>query len=236
MGDYSHDLGGVLDAQSASGGAAASLVKHSTNKKAGYGLDMDDFLKLMVATLQNQTMDDTADASEMMNQMVQMSVIQAITNISTLVSDSTNLTYAVSLVGKEVTIGQYINGEIKEFVGKVTGTGTLNGRQVIFLDDDETPYYLTDILAVGRLPEIKDKGGEGEKTGDTTPSEGAGDGDGVGAGSGAGNGDGSGDGDGDGVGAGSGVGDGSDDVAATALKQNGAPRDPHIPDEDGALG
>ena len=227
MGDYSHDLSGVLDAQSASGGAAASLVKHSTNKKAGYGLDMDDFLKLMVATLQNQTMDNTADASEMMNQMVQMSVVQAITNISTLVSDSTNLTYAVSLVGKEVTIGQYIGGEIKEFVGKVTGTGTLNGRQVIFLDDDETPYYLTDILAVGRLPEIKDKTG-GEGSGDGV-GEGNGVGDGNGEGDGVGNGNGVGDGDGSGVGSGSGVGDGDGDG-------DGEPRDPHVPDADGALG
>ena len=212
MGDYSHDLNGVLNAQSASGGAAASLVKHSTNRKAGYGLDMDDFLKLMVATLQNQTMDDTADASEMMNQMVQMSVIQAITNISTLVSDSTNLTYAVSLVGKEVTIGQYIGGEIKEFVGKVTGTGTLNGRQVIFLDDDETPYYLTDILAVGRLPEIKDKtGGDGE-------------------------GNGVGDGEGNGIGDGDGQGNGIGDGETTPPQQSEEPRDPHEPDPDGALG
>ena len=218
MGDYSHDLNGVLNAQSASGAGASSLVKHSTNKKAGYGLDMDDFLKLMVATLQNQTMDDTADASEMMNQMVQMSVIQAISNISTLVSDSTNLTYAVSLVGKEVTIGQYIGGEIKEFVGTVTGTGTLNGRQVIFLDDDETPYYLTDILAVGRLPEIKDKGGN------TTPSDGDGDGNGIGDG----------DGDSIGDGSGNGIGDGNGDTEIP--EQSEEPRDPHIPDEDGALG
>ena len=227
MGDYSHDLNGVLNAERASGGAASSLVKNSTNRKAGYGLDMDDFLKLMVATLQNQTMDDTADASEMMNQMVQMSVIQAITNISTLVSDSTNLTYAVSLVGKEVTIGQYIGGEIKEFVGTVTGTGTLNGRQVIFLDDDETPYYLTDILAVGRLPEIKDKS-ETPPAGSTTPSDGDGDGDGNGIGDGDGDGNGIGDGDGNGVGDG--------DIETAALKGSGTPRDPHVPDEDGALG
>lgn len=168
MGDYSYDLGGLLGTQ-----ATDRVVKHSTNRNAGNDLVMDDFLKLMVAQLQNQSIDDTADTSEMLNQMVQMSVIQAISNISTLVSDSTNLTYAVSLVGKEVTIGQRIGGEIKEFVGKVTGTGTLNGRQVIFLDDDETPYYLTDIMAVGRLPDIKGEGNktEGGDTTTTTPSD-----------------------------------------------------------------
>ena len=224
MGDYSFDLNGLINAD-----GIGKTAKNSTNRKAGYDLDMQDFLKLMVATLQNQTIDDTADTSEMMNQMVQMSVIQAISNISTLVSDSTNLTYAVSLVGKEVTIGQYINGEIREFVGTVTGTGTLNGRQVIFLDDDETPYFLTDILAVGRLPDIKDKGdggtGNGDDTvGSTTPPEGAGDGDG----------------DGDGE-----VEEEEEeevtDINAAIQEQSRAireanRRDPHVPDELGALG
>ena len=227
MGDYSYDLAGRINPQSTA--AMGGIVKHSTNKKAGYSLDMEDFLTLMVATLQNQTIDDTADTGEMMNQMVQMSVIQAINSISTLVSDSTNLTYAVSLVGKEVTIGQYINGEIKEFVGKVTGTGTLNGRQVIFLEDDETPYYLTDIMAVGRLPEPKGDG--------TKPSEGAGDGDGLGDGAGDGNGLGDGAGDGNGLDDGAGDGDGEGNTDPVSLNGGAAvPRDPHGPDEDGALG
>lgn len=125
----------------------------STNKKAGTDLDMTDFLTLMVAMFQNQDIDNAASTTDMMNQMVQMTVVQAITNISTLIDDSTVLTYAASLVGKEVTIGQYINGELKEIVGTVTGTGTLNGQQVVFIGDDS--YYLNDIMAVGRLPEKK---------------------------------------------------------------------------------
>ena len=102
----------------------------------------------------------------MMNQFVQMSVVQAITNISTLIDDSTVLTYAASLVGKEVTIGEVVNKEMVETVGTVIGTGTLNGQQVIFLDNDKS-YYLNQILAVGRLPEIKD---------DVVPDEGEGEG------------------------------------------------------------
>lgn len=139
----------------------------STNKKAGTDLDMTDFLTLMVAMFQNQDIDNAASTTDMMNQMVQMTVVQAITNISTLIDDSTVLTYAASLVGKEVTIGQYINGELKEIVGTVTGTGTLNGQQVVFIGDDS--YYLNDIMAVGRLPEKKEdtKPGDGvEKPGE----------------------------------------------------------------------
>lgn len=127
----------------------------STNKKAGSDLDMTDFLTLMVAMFQNQDIDNAASTTDMMNQFVQMSVVQAINNISTLIDDSTVLTYAASLVGKEVTVGEYAGKELKEIVGTVTGTGTLNGQQVVFLDNDKS-YYLNDIMAVGRLPEEKD--------------------------------------------------------------------------------
>ena len=126
-------------------------AQNSTSKKAGKELDMDDFLLLMVAMFQNQDIDNAASTSDMMNQMVQMSVVQAVTNMNTMVEDSTVLTYAASLVGKEVTIGQYVGKELQEIVGTVTGTGTLNGQQIIFIGDDS--YYLSDIMAVGRLPE-----------------------------------------------------------------------------------
>ena len=39
------------------------------------GLDFTDFLQLMVQQLQNQTIDNTADTSDMLNQMVQMSMV-----------------------------------------------------------------------------------------------------------------------------------------------------------------
>ena len=153
MTDYTGlDLSQVLPGTNSTS-AMAKSAENSTNKAAGNDMQMDDFLKLMVAMFQNQSIDDTADTSEMMNQMVQMSVIQAVTNLSNLVSESTSMSYAASLVGKQVTVGQYIGKELQEIRGTVTGTGTLNGQQVIFLDDDET-YYLTDIMAVGKLPDI----------------------------------------------------------------------------------
>lgn len=127
---------------------------HSTSKKAGKDLDTTDFLTLMCAMFQNQDIDNTASTTDMMNQMVQISVIQAITDISALINDTSVLTYASSLVGQTVTIGQYTGGELKETVGVVTGTGQLNGEQVIFIGDDV--YKLSDVMAVGKLPEVKD--------------------------------------------------------------------------------
>jgi len=163
------DLSGVLNtgASRAQEAAAEKKAKHATGKKGDNTLDMNDYLVLMVEMLKNQDMDNTADMGEMMSQMVQMSVVQAITDISSLISESTSLNYAASMVGKEVTVGQYVNNELKEIVGTVTGTGTMDGEQVIFMGDDV--YKVSDIMAVGRLPQKRDDGtGSGS---DNTQSE-----------------------------------------------------------------
>jgi Flagellar hook capping protein. len=44
--------------------ATAATTTAAQTKKAGTSLDMDDFLKLMVAQLQNQDMNNTADTSQ----------------------------------------------------------------------------------------------------------------------------------------------------------------------------
>lgn len=140
----------------------------TTNSSAGStSLDMDDFLQLMVAQFQNQDPENAADTSDMLNQMVQMAVYQAINNIT----DSTTMMYQASLVGQEVTVGVYDEkGVLTEIVGNVTATGTYGGEPVIFIGDD--CYYLSDIMAIGKLPEIKkeeEKDPEDEKTDDKLP-------------------------------------------------------------------
>ena len=147
MSSYITDLNGIVTTGLET---AASVAKHSTSTKAGKDLQMEDFLQLMVATFQNQTIDNQADISDMMNQMVQMSVVQAISNISDLITDTTNMTYAASLVGKEVIIAQQNGRSTQQITATVTGTGMLNGSPVIFVGDDS--YWLSDVLAVGQLP------------------------------------------------------------------------------------
>ena len=146
MSDFLTDLTGVISSTSNAG----VNVKHSTNTKAGQELVMDDFLKLLISSFQNQSIDDVASTSDMMNQMVQMSVINAVTNLNKLLTESTGLSYAASLVGKEVTIGQSVGKDMYTVTGTVTGTGTLNGEQVVFLGDES--YMLSEILAIGKLP------------------------------------------------------------------------------------
>lgn len=148
-----------LDNNYAPASARKTDATRSSNSDNG-SLDMTEFLQLMVAQFQNQSIDDTASTTDMLNQLVQISVVQAITNIT----DATVMTYAGSLVGKEVTVGQFDKGELKEITGTVTGTGTYGGEQVIFVDGKS--YYLSEIMAVGRLPEIQDPDkteGEGDK-------------------------------------------------------------------------
>ena len=147
MSDFMMDLSNYMSVGASN---TATEVKHSTNAKAGSDLDMTDFLALMVATFQNQSIDDVASTSEMMNQMVQMSVIQAITNLSTLVTQSSNMSYAASLVGKDVTIGQTVGTKTQAIQGTVTGTGMMNGEQVIFVGSEM--YKLSEVMAVGRVP------------------------------------------------------------------------------------
>ncbi len=166
MSDYMGDISQYLTV------GATSANAQTARSSGGTSLNMDDFLMLMVAQFQNQSIDETASTTDMLNQLVQMSMIQAITNIT----DATVMMYAGSLVGKEVTIGQYNNGVLEEIVGVVTGTGVAGGQQVIFVDGKS--YYLSDIMAVGRLPDVEEPdetpgGGEDAETGvDQTENQG----------------------------------------------------------------
>lgn len=152
MSEYMGDLGAYLTGLGATGVAGVNTAA-TTRKKDNASLDMTDFLSLMVAQFQNQSIDNTADTSDMLNQLVQMSMIEAITNIT----DATVMMYAGSLVGKEVTIGRYNGDKLEEIVGTVTGTGTSNGQQVIFVNGES--HYLSEIMAVGRLPAVEESGG-----------------------------------------------------------------------------
>ena len=144
-----------------------------------FGLDFTDYLNLMVQQLQNQTIDNTADTSDMLNQMVQMSVVQMMNTVQTGLENltaATTMSYAASLVGKTVTVGVYNEeGKIEEVVRTVQGTGTYENVPVIFIDDEM--YPLNSIMAVGTLPEIPEEGeggegGEGGETGGTGGTEG----------------------------------------------------------------
>lgn len=161
MADFSStDLSGIY-------GSAAMANKNLKIQKKGdnLNLDMTDFIQLMITQLTNQGIDETVDTSDMLNQMIQMQMVETIATLT----DASVMGYAASLVGQKVTVGKLnAEGKLEEYYGQVMGTGTLNGEQVIFMDDDKY-YKLSDIMAVGKLPPPKeDEKAEGtEKPGET---------------------------------------------------------------------
>lgn len=138
--------------------------------EANNTLSFEDMLLLMVTQLQNQTIDNTADTNDMMNQIIQMTVMQAITDMKSQVDDLTEaniLNYTASLVGQTVTLPVYDKeGKlVGEKEGVVTGMGLYNGQRVIFIGDET--YLLNQIMAVGKLPAKKpEEGDETEKPGE----------------------------------------------------------------------
>ena len=155
MSGYMGDITNYLSAGFTSAATASKAKSASTS----YDLDMQDFLTLMVTELQCQSLDATADTSDMLNQMVMMQMVSALTNMT----DASIMSYAASLVGKTVTVGQYNDqGVLQEIVGEVTGTGTMGGEQVVFVNDKY--YYMSEIMAVGTLPKTgASESGAGEE-------------------------------------------------------------------------
>lgn len=143
-----------------SGTSATSAADHEWQSGAtqgtgsGYDMSTEDFLTLIMAQFQNQDIMNPASTDDFINQMVQLMTIQTMTNLN----DISTISYAASLVGKEVTIGVFGTEGLQEVVGTVTGTGLLNGQQVIFVNGQA--YSLNSIMAVGRIPEEEDSGSD----------------------------------------------------------------------------
>ena len=135
------DIAGLI------GGVSGITPQNSTSRKNNTELDMQDFLQLMIVQLQSQTIDNAMDTSEMMNQLVQMQMVTAITNMT----ETNIMSYASSMVGKVVTVGIADGNTLEERVITVMGTGTYDGNQVIFGSDGQM-YQLKQIMAVGLLP------------------------------------------------------------------------------------
>nr|WP_325186424.1 flagellar hook capping FlgD N-terminal domain-containing protein [uncultured Oscillibacter sp.] len=174
MGDFMSDLGNYYKDPAVTGTAGNKKV-NIQKKGSNTELDMTDFIQLMITQLTNQGIDESVDTSDMLNQMIQMQMVETMANLT----DASVMSYAASLVGQMVTVGKYDSeGNLQEIYGQVTGTGTMNGNQVVFIDNGEY-YQMNEILAVGKLPpkkeEVEDpeKPGEGEKPeGPEEPGEG----------------------------------------------------------------
>lgn len=165
MSDFMSDLGSYYK-DTAVAGTAANKKVNIQKKGSNTELDMTDFIQLMITQLTNQGIDESVDTSDMLNQMIQMQMVETIATLT----DASVMSYAASLVGQMVTVGKFDSeGKLQEVYGQVTGTGTMNGNQVVFIDNGDY-YQMNEILAVGKLPpkeEESDKVEDPEKPGET---------------------------------------------------------------------
>ena len=151
---------------------AAGSTAGSQAKQAG-SMTMEDFYKVLAAEMKYQDADNPMDTSQMLAQMVQTQMIQAISDMSTV----NTITYASSMIGKEVTMAE-VDATMR-FTGETT-TGTVTG---ILLGDNpalfigEKRYYLAQLMTVGEVPVTKpdpDEGTGGDDSENTGKNNGTG--------------------------------------------------------------
>ena len=116
-------------------------------------LTTEGFFKLLAAQLQNQDMSNPMDNSEMMTQMTQIAMMQAMNNFSTAMGDFAQvntINYGTSMMGKEVMLGvQEKNGSIKKVTGTITRVDIFGGVPTLYIDDDDkTGYPVSSIMSV----------------------------------------------------------------------------------------
>lgn len=108
---------------SASGGSSSA----SSGAGAASQLDRETFLKLLVAQLKYQDPSKPVDASEMISQSAQLSVVEKLDEISTALTESgvTNrLAVGGSIIGKQVTFTGTDGVRVTETVSAVSFDGT----------------------------------------------------------------------------------------------------------------
>ena len=149
--------------ESMMGALYATPVSSSGSGKVGSnGMSIDDFYKILATQMKYQDADNPMDTSEMMAQMVQTQMIEAITQMT----QTNTITYASSMVGKEVAMAEI--DEQGKFTGDVTKgtiTGMLMGDSPILFIGDKG-YYMSQIMTIGKVPE-KNEDDETQKPGDT---------------------------------------------------------------------
>lgn len=106
-------------------------------------LSMTDFFELLVAQLQNQSMLDPVDNSEFIGQMAQFSTLSQMQELSA----TCQLSYAVSLLGKNVTAySVYDNGTATSASGTVTNV--LLQDNIPYVEIDGSMYAAGDVVLV----------------------------------------------------------------------------------------
>lgn len=119
------------------------VTSASKNKKSN-ALDMDSFLQLMAAQIRNQDALNPSSNEDYIQQMVQMTMIQAITDMM----DMSMTSYASSMIGKNVVLAETSGNEVKKVEGIVTGVSIYKGEPILHVNGKD--YTLSQVMVIGK--------------------------------------------------------------------------------------
>ncbi len=140
--------------------AASAVSRRKTEDYSADKLDFQSYMSLMVSQLQNQTMYDSADTSEMTQQMAQYSLVSAAESVI----KTQNASYAASLVGKQVTASYSKANDEASVTGIVTGVSIYDGQPLVYINGQA--FNLDEISMVGSK-EGEGESGESEGSGES---------------------------------------------------------------------
>lgn len=122
------------------------VVPKPKNYKDKTSLDMADFYTLMAAQMKYQdVLNPESNTAEMMTQMVQMSMVNAIQDMMTM----STTTYAASMIGKNVVIAEAVGGKINRIEGVVEGVNLYDGDPKLIINGKE--YSMNQIMQLGTV-------------------------------------------------------------------------------------
>ena len=128
------------------------------------GLKVDDFLNLMVTQLKNQDFLNPVDDTQYVAQMAQFASLQQMKEMA----EYSKTSYAMSLVGKNVTAAKYsVSGKLDKVTGVITKVSLVDNEYKIFIGDKS--FSLSQIMEVNNTTSTTDpeKTGDSGKTGDS---------------------------------------------------------------------
>lgn len=114
-----------------------------TDKTDNSTLTQSDFLKLIVAQMQNQDFMNPMDDTQMVSQMVQFSNMQQMQEMA----NYSRSTYAMSLVGKTVTASRFkVNGDLDSTTGPVQRVSLVDNEYVLYVGGKK--YTMAQVMGV----------------------------------------------------------------------------------------
>ena len=128
---------------------ANQMALMASKKKDNTKLDIDAFLQLMAAQIQNQDVLGSGGGSGSSNddyvgQMLQMTLIQSISDMM----DMSMTSYATSMIGKEVSIADTSGfSGVTEVKGIVTGVTLYGDDPMVQVNGKE--YSLSQVMVIG---------------------------------------------------------------------------------------